>query len=460
MANKTPKTYLCASLHYNLLKMNKAVAGFSKLSKEEKINWIATTYFSSPENAIQLLKKYWNSDEKLQKLHDEFIENTISNFYIPLGVAPNFLINDKYYTIPMAIEESSVVAAASKSAKFWASRGGFKTTVINTEKIGQVHFLFKGDVSKLELFFVETKAKFFSKTENITKNMQQRGGGILDIKLEDKTQLLPNYFQLHATFETKDSMGANFINSCLEQFANILKTEAQAYELFSDEEKNIEVIMSILSNYVPNCIVRAEVSCPIEDLAEKHIPNPQVFAERFVQAVQIAEVEPFRAVTHNKGIMNGIDAVILATGNDFRAVEAGVHAYAAKNGQYSSLSHAKIENGIFSFWLEVPLALGTVGGLTSLHPLVKLSLEMLENPSASQLMEIVAVAGLAQNFAALRSLTTTGIQDGHMKMHLNNILNQFEATNEERDTIQKHFKNNVVSHSGVVNFIESLRKQS
>lgn len=440
--------------------MNKAIAGFSKLSKEEKIIWIASNYFSNTDNAIQLLKKYWNSDKKLQKLHDEFIENTISNFYIPLGVAPNFLINGKYHTIPMVIEESSVVAAASKSAKFWATRGGFKTTVINTEKIGQVHFLFKGDVSKLELFFTQTKAKFFSETENLTRNMQQRGGGILDIILEDKTVLLPNYFQLHATFETKDSMGANFINSCLEQFANILKTEAQAYELFSDEEKNIEVIMSILSNYVPNCIVRAEVSCPIEDLAEKHIPNPQVFAQRFVQAVQIAEVEPFRAVTHNKGIMNGIDAVILATGNDFRAVEAGVHAYAAKNGQYSSLSHAKIENGIFSFWLEVPLALGTVGGLTSLHPLVKLSLEMLENPSASQLMEIVAVAGLAQNFAALRSLTTTGIQDGHMKMHLNNILNQFEATKEERDAIQKHFKNNVVSHSGVVNFIEDLRKKS
>ena len=297
MANKTPKTYLCASLHYNLLKMNKAVAGFSKLSKEEKINWIASAYFSNPTNAILLLKKYWNSDEKLQKLHDEFIENTISNFYIPLGVAPNFLINDKYHTIPMAIEESSVVAAASKSAKFWATRGGFKTTVINTEKIGQVHFLYKGDVSKLKWFFAQTKAKFFSETENITKNMQQRGGGILDITLEDKTLLLPNYFQLHATFETKDSMGANFINSCLEQFANILKAEAQAYELFSEEEKNIEVIMSILSNYVPNCIVRAEVSCPVEELAEKHIPNPQVFAERFVQAVQIAEVEPFRAVT-------------------------------------------------------------------------------------------------------------------------------------------------------------------
>ncbi len=459
MANKGCKTYICRSLLYNSLKMNKAVTGFSKLSKEEKISWIASTYFSNPGNTIQLLKKYWNSDEKLQKLHDEFIENTISNFYIPLGVAPNFVINEKNYTIPMAIEESSVVAAASKSAKFWATRGGFKATVLNTEKIGQVHFIYKGDISKLELFFAQTKSKFFSETESLTKNMQQRGGGILDITLEDKTQLLPNYFQLHATFETKDSMGANFINSCLEQFATILKTEALAYELFSEKEKNIEVVMSILSNYVPNCIVRAEVSCPIEALAEKHIPDPQAFAERFVQAVQIAEAEPFRAVTHNKGIMNGIDAVILATGNDFRAVEAGVHAYAAKKGQYSSLSHAKTENGIFSFWIEVPLALGTVGGLTTLHPLVKLSLEMLENPSAKELMEIVAVAGLAQNFAALRSLTTTGIQDGHMKMHLNNILNQLEATNEERHLVQKHFKNHVVSHSGVVNFVNDLRKK-
>jgi hydroxymethylglutaryl-CoA reductase len=156
--------------------------------------------------------------------------------------------------------------------------------------------------------------------------------------------------------------------------------------------------------------------------------------------------------------MNGIDAVVLATGNDFRAVEAGIHAYASRNGNYTSLSHTKIENGVFSFWLEVPLALGTVGGLTSLHPLVKLSLEMLENPSAKELMQFVAVAGLAQNFAALRSLTTTGIQDGHMKMHLNNILNQFEANDEERHSIRKHFKHHVVSHSAVVDYIENLRK--
>ena len=287
--------------------------------------------------------------------------------------------------------------------------------------------------------------------------MQKRGGGILSIELRNKTALIPNYYQLHATFETRDSMGANFINSCLEQFAKTLKEEANSYSNFSESEKNIEVVMSILSNYVPNCIVRAEVSCKVAELADKNIENPVVFAEKFVQAVQIAEVEPFRAVTHNKGIMNGVDAVVLATGNDFRAVEAGIHAYASRNGQYSSLSHAKIEDEIFSFWIEIPLALGTVGGLTSLHPLVKLALEMLEKPSAQELMQIVAVAGLAQNFAALRSLTTTGIQDGHMKMHLNNILNQFDATEDERIAVRNHFKNQTVSHSAVVDLMNQLR---
>ena len=438
--------------------MNNAVAGFSKFTKEEKINWIAQEFFSNPKEAIAIIQQYWNSNNKLQQLHDEFIENTITNFYLPLGVAPNFLINGINYTIPMAIEESSVVAAASKSAKFWATRGGFKATVINTEKNGHVHFIYKGDVKKLEKFFAEIKEKFFLATASITKNMQQRGGGILNIELQNKTNSLENYFQLQATFETKDSMGANFINSCLEQFAKTLVEEANSYDGFTEDEKAIQVIMSILSNYVPNCIVRAEVSCKIVELTEKNIRNPREFAEKFVQAVRIAEIEPYRAVTHNKGIMNGVDAVVIATGNDFRAVEAGIHAYASRNGSYSSLTHASVENDIFSFWIEIPLALGTVGGLTSLHPLAKFCLEMLEKPSAPELMQIVAVAGLAQNFAALRSLTTTGIQDGHMKMHLNNILNQFQTTDEERKIISVHFEKNPISHSAVVNFIENSRK--
>ncbi len=450
--------YLCNSITSFVLNMKHAVAGFSKLTKEEKIQWIASEYFQNPSEAETLVRSYWNNDQKLQQLHDEFIENTITNFYFPLGIAPNFLINGKKHTIPMVIEESSVVAAASRAAKYWTERGGFKATVINTQKIGQVHFNFKGDAAKLSAFFNQVKPKFFAQTDALTQNMRKRGGGILDIELRDKTDMLEHYFQLHATFETKDSMGANFINSCLEQFARTLKEEALQYEGFTAGENEIDVVMSILSNYVPNCIVRAEVSCKVEELGDKNITDPEEFAEKFVRAVAIAEKEPYRAVTHNKGIMNGIDAVILATGNDFRAVEAGVHAYASRNGQYASLSHASVENGIFRFWLEVPLALGTVGGLTSLHPLVKLSLEMLGKPSARELMEIVAVAGLAQNFAALSSLTTTGIQKGHMKMHLNNILNQLDATDGERQAINAHFSQNEVTHAAVVAHVQELRK--
>ncbi|WP_299885431.1 hydroxymethylglutaryl-CoA reductase, degradative [uncultured Lacinutrix sp.] len=432
--------------------MNASISGFSKLTKSEKIDWIVTNYLSNSETAKQTILQYANDDDKLQQLHDEFIENTISNYYLPLGVAPNFLINNRLYAIPMAIEESSVVAAASKAAKFWLDRGGFKTTVISTTKIGQVHFTFSGDFNILKKYFNTVKPKLIEDTKAITCNMEKRGGGILDIELRDKTKAINGYYQLHATFETLDAMGANFINSCLEQFAKTFKTEAETIL-----EAPINIVMSILSNYVPNCLVRAEVSCKVEDLAEKNI-DPSTFAEKFVQAVNIAEVEPYRAVTHNKGIMNGIDAVVLATGNDFRAVEAGVHAYAAKDGKYTSLTHAKIEDGIFSFWIEIPLALGTVGGLTSLHPLVKIALEILGKPNAKALMQIVAVAGLAQNFAALRSLTTTGIQEGHMKMHLMNILNQFNATNKEKDVIVNHFKNNTVTHSAVVSEIEKLRR--
>jgi hydroxymethylglutaryl-CoA reductase len=426
---------------------------FSKLTKEEKINWIAEKHFSNPKEAIAVLQSYQNSDASLQKLHDEFIENTLTNFYLPLGVAPNFTINGKNYTIPMAIEESSVVAAASKAAKFWGARGGFKTTILRTEKIGQVHFMYEGDnKQKLIEYFNFVKPFLLSESEGITKNMQKRGGGISDIQLIDKTAALNNYYQLHATFQTKDSMGANFINSCLEQFAKTFKNKSEEFGI-----QSIQIVMSILSNFVPNCVVRAEVSCPVSELNEDKNNTSSEFAEKFLTAVKIAEVEPYRAVTHNKGIMNGIDAVVLATGNDFRAVEAGVHAFASKNGSYTSLSHAKIENGIFTFWLEVPLALGTVGGLTNLHPLVKFSLEMLGNPSATQLMEIVAVAGLAQNFAALRSLTTSGIQQGHMKMHLNNILNQHQATKEEKQLVIAHFENKTASHNLVVDFLESLR---
>lgn len=438
--------------------MDKPIQGFSKLSKEEKIDWIVSNYTHDAESAKILLKRYWNTDADLQKLHDEFIENTITNYYLPLGIAPNFLINDKLYAIPMAIEESSVVAAASKAAKFWLDRGGFKTTILGTEKIGQVHFIFTGDFNKLKTFFDSVKSKFRSEASDITKNMEKRGGGVSNIELRDKTAELDNYYQLHCTFETLNAMGANFINSCLEQFAKTFKKEAQNFSQFNEVERDIEIVMSILSNYVPNCLVRAEVSCPVNELTDD-TTNATEFAKKMIQAIAIAKAEPHRAVTHNKGIMNGVDAVILATGNDFRAVEAGVHAFAAKDGKYTSLTDASITNGMFKFWIELPLALGTVGGLTSLHPLVNLALEILQKPSAKELMQIVAVAGLAQNFAAVRSLVTTGIQEGHMKMHLFNILNQLGATEQEKATLTEHFKKNSATHNAVVKAFENLRNQ-
>ena len=432
------------------------ISGFSKLTKEEKVNWVTDHYLSNYPKAKKVIQQYWNSDEMLQRLHDEFTENTISNYYLPLGIAPNFDIDGELYALPMAIEESSVIAAASKAAKFWQDKGGFKTEVLGTTKVGHVHFDFKGNAEELKHFFTQIKPLFFSSTASITKNMVRRGGGIKDIQLIDKTQELDNYFQLYCTFETKDAMGANFINSCLEQFGQTLEAEALTHQAFKTENTFPEVIMCILSNYVPECLVRAEVSCPISDLGETQ-EEANRFVKKFSQAIKIAKIEPYRAVTHNKGIMNGVDALVLATGNDFRAVEAGVHAYAAREGSYSSLTHVEAKDGVFKFWIEIPLALGTIGGLTSLHPLVKLSLAVLGNPTAEKLMRITAVAGLAQNFAAVNSLVTTGIQKGHMKMHLMNILNQFEANKGEREEAVEYFKTHTVTHSEVISLLERLR---
>ena len=430
--------------------MKKPISGFSKLNKLDKIEWVVKNSFSSNNNIKNILQQYFNDDEKLQKLHDEFAENTLSNFYLPFAIAPNFLINNKLYTIPMVTEESSVIAAASKAAKFWLKKGGFKAEVISTIKIGQVHFIFKGNFKDLKEYFENIKPKLLTDVDSLTTNMNKRGGGIKNIELVNLNDQIENYFQLRATFETKDAMGANFINSCLEQFSKTLKDNFK-------ESSKIEIIMSILSNYVPECIVKAEVSCPIEELYDNSIVEPISFAKNFVRAVRIAEVDKYRAVTHNKGIMNGIDAVVIATGNDFRAVESGAHAYASKSGAYKSLTKASIKDKRFSFSIEVPLALGTVGGLTKLHPLANLALEMLDNPNAEDLMQITAVAGLAQNFAAIKSLITTGIQHGHMKMHLINMLNQHKASDKEKEKAIEYFKKNTVSHLTVEKFINKLR---
>ncbi|MEE2616726.1 MAG: hydroxymethylglutaryl-CoA reductase, degradative [Bacteroidota bacterium] len=438
--------------------MSKEINGFSKLSKEEKINWIADNFFTNSPTAKRILKQYWNEDEKLQKLHDEFSENTLSNFYLPFSIAPNFLINEKKYSIPMVIEESSVIAAASKSAKLWFDLGGFKSKVISKIKTGQVHFIYTGDEVAITSYFNYIKSILIQDTKTITSNMEKRGGGIVDISLIDKTLDMKGYYQINVLFDTIDAMGANFINSCLEQISKSFRNKTDGFKEFIIKSNDIKIIMSIVSNYVPDCLVKAEVSCKVEELNKKEDFNN--FCGKFVQAVKIAELDTYRAVTHNKGIMNGIDAVAIATGNDFRAIEAGIHAYASKDGKYKSLSHAKIEKGIFRFSIEIPLALGTIGGITNLHPLVKLALNMLDNPKAEELMEITAAVGLAQNYSALRSLITSGIQQGHMKMHLINILNSLEVSESEKRSAVEYFKDEIVNNNNVQSFITKLRKSN
>ncbi len=430
------------------------IKGFSKLSKQAKMEWLVQNFSDEPNESLQMLQGYWHTLPEVQKLHDEFIENTVSNYYLPFGVAPNFQINQKMYTIPFAIEESSVVAAAAKAANFWLDRGGFKTNVLSTTKVGHVHFIWDGqDHAALSLFFLNQKDNLISSTDEITKNMRARGGGILDIVLIDKSELETDYFQLAVKFDTRDSMGANFINSCLETIAKEWKSSLET----SDLEGNVQIVMSILSNYTPECVVRAEVSCAVEDIYEGSGISNEEFAEKFRRAIRIAQIEPYRAVTHNKGIMNGIDSVIIATGNDFRATAACAHAYAARDGQYRSLTNAEVVDGTFRFWLDLPLSIGTVGGIISLHPMVKFAHELLGNPDAEELMQIIAVAGLAQNFSAVRSLITSGIQKGHMKMHLLNILNQLEATEDEKVQIVEYFKDKVVSFSAAVEIFSKLR---
>jgi hydroxymethylglutaryl-CoA reductase len=295
--------------------------------------------------------------------------------------------------------------------------------------------------------------------QHLTTNMEARGGGLKDIELIDCTELEPEYYQLKATFETCDAMGANFINSILEEFATILQEEAKVYAEFSGAERKIDVVMSILSNYTPESLVKAWVECPVEEMGDFPEANldASAFAKKFRTAVQIANIDTYRATTHNKGIFNGIDAVVLATGNDFRAIEACGHAYAARNGQYLSLTRASINDGVFRFEIEIPLAVGTVGGLTRLHPLSKRSLEMLGNPSAKELMKIMACVGLAQNFAAVRALVTSGIQKGHMKMHLTNILRHFNATEQEVEQALQYFADKTVSFSGVRDYLGKVR---
>lgn len=429
------------------------INGFSKLTNDEKIWLIAVSSGRSIDDfsAIDIFRM---QDKELQNRLEEISENVVSNYFLPYSIAPNFLINGKMYFVPMVIEESSVVAAASAAAKFWFNKGGFTSRVISTVKIGQVHFTWDGKFEMLQASYDALKETLLHSAAPLLENMKKRGGGVTDIELLNFTDKIPSYYQVRVSFETADAMGANIINSVLEEMAKVLPDFLREN---IDEQSSCEIIMAILSNHTPDSIVECTVECDIEKLAEISGGfSPREYALKFKTAVDIANIDPYRATTHNKGIYNGIDAVVLATGNDFRAVEACGHSYASRYGHYKSLTTAEVTDKKFKYTLKVPMALGTVGGLTTVHPLAKLSLEILGNPSAKELMEITAAAGLANTFSAVKALTTSGIQKGHMRFHLNNILNALNATDKQKALATEYFKDKKVSHKAVQDFLASV----
>ena len=434
--------------------MPKKIIGFSKLSRIEKIDWLTKNILDNSNQVKSLLDNYLNSNNDIQTIHDSFSENSISNFYLPYSVSPNFLINDKNYTIPLVTEESSVVAAVSNSAKFWFNKGGFKSKVKSFIKKGYIYISFNGKIDILKDFIEKNRADILKSTYNITKNMKKRGGGISAINVVDKTDDLKDYYQLSVDFNTSDSMGANFINSCLEAMSKKIEELSRRYEPFIINNFSINIIMSILSNFTPDCIVEAYAECEIKDLIDIDDIDSNEFANKMKYAFDIAKIDINRAVTHNKGIMNGIDAILIATGNDFRAVEANVHAYASLNSKYESLSQCTILDNKFRLSIEIPLSVGTVGGISDLHPLVKLSLKMMGNPSSRDFMCIVACVGLAQNFAAVKSLITSGIQKGHMRMHLINLLIKKNANEDQIKRAKKFFVDKEINNYSVNEFLK------
>ncbi|MCX6287982.1 MAG: hydroxymethylglutaryl-CoA reductase, degradative [Bacteroidetes bacterium] len=431
----------------------KIIKGFSKLSGKEKRHGIASLC-KKPEAAEKEMESYLAADPATRKKFLELSENTISSFHVPYGIAPNVMIDGRIYHVPMAIEESSVIAAASHAARFWAERGGFRVKQISTVKLGHVYFRWFTDPRFLSDHWDHIRFFLLDRLRKTTASMVRRGGGVLELRLIDSSEIMENLYKLELELDTVNSMGANFINTCLEELAEGM----DAYLSMNNhvKERRYQHIMSILSNFTEKCTITVEASCSFNELKPFAGKLPvEEFAEKIQLAYGIAKGDPYRAATHNKGIMNGVDAVLLATGNDYRAAEAAAHAYASREGVYQALSSCRLKDRKLTISLTIPLAIGTVGGITNLHPLARLSLEILGNPNARELMAIVAAVGLSSNFAALTSLVTTGIQKGHMRLHLSNILNSLNAGTSGRRTAEEYFTEKKISYDAVKHFVDA-----
>ena len=394
-------------------KKSSQISGFYKKSIEERVEFIKS-YSELTDEETKLFSSILDL-----KIADRMVENVLGTFDLPLGVALNFKIDGKDYIIPMATEESSVIAASSNAAKIARIHGGFTTQCSQPLMIGQMQLLKMDDVVGAAQKIMDHKKELLNLANAQDKVLVEFGGGAKDLEVRILDSPLGKMIVTHLIVDVRDAMGANAVNTMCEALAPML-----------EEITDGKVRLKILSNLADKRIVKAKAIFDKEKIGGEQV------VDAFLESYTLAAIDPYRAATHNKGIMNGIDSLIIATGNDFRAIEAGAHAYAARNGQYTSLtSYYKDKNGNLVGEIELPLAVGIVGGAGNIHPKARLCKKILDIKTAQELAGIVASLGLAQNFAAVFALSTVGIQKGHMSLHAKNIAVMAGATGDQIDKV-------------------------
>lgn len=402
---------------------------FYTKSKSDRISALEQAGILSTEEKKQLESGLFLSNDAA----DNMIENQLATYELPYGVALNFLINKKNYVVPMAIEEPSVIAAASSAAKLIKQAGGFSTTTTDRIMIGQVALKSPPHVMETFQLLTEQETEILQKANEAHPSIVKRGGGAVKLDVRyieaDELENTPEFIVLHLHVKTLEAMGANIINTMMEGLIPYIEELAQT-----------KALMGILSNYATECLATATCRIPVEQLQKGHFSGEEV-RDRIIAAFQFAYVDPYRAVTHNKGIMNGIDGIIIASGNDWRAISAGIHAYASQSGQYRSLSKwEKAKNGDLLGSLTLPLPIGTVGGSISFHPAAKMTKTILQYENAAELESIIVSVGLAQNLAAIKALVTEGIQKGHMGLQSRSLAISAGAEGEEIDWLSRKLK--------------------
>ncbi|HFI0147617.1 TPA: hydroxymethylglutaryl-CoA reductase, degradative [Streptococcus suis] len=390
-------------------------SGFYKKSRQERIDILHQNKPLS-EMSLDILHHDTNLPESIA---GKMAENHLGTFALPFSVLPELLVDDQVFSVPMVTEEPSVVAAASFGAKIIARSGGFTTTIHNRIMIGQVALFDVPDHSRASQAILDQKATILEIANQAHPSIVKRGGGARDLTVESKDEFLIVYLQV----DVQEAMGANILNNMLEAIKDDLEKLSQG-----------QALVGILSNYATESLVTAQCRLAISSLATS-ISIAQETAQKIALASKLAQVDPYRAATHNKGIFNGIDAVVLATGNDWRAVEAGAHAYASRDGQYKGLSTWSIDGEHLVGSITLPLPIASVGGSIGLNPKVAVAFDLLNQPKARQLASIIASVGLCQNFAALRALVTSGIQAGHMKLHAKSLALLAGAEEQEVDQL-------------------------